>query len=141
MRTVTGYQTEDESYLTKTDASFRKIYISEAGIKYLKAQYAITGNKGSEIFLTNKGEGYKNSKSLNEQFQSILEKSGMKKRFLYNLRHSYASINLSQERLPLLFVSEQMGHKDASVTLQKYARYVKKHSETVDMVNKAFQAF
>jgi integrase len=141
MRTVTGYQTEDESYLTKTDASFRKVYISEAGAKYLKAQYVITGEKGNEIFLTNKGEGYKNSKSLNEQFQSILEKSGMKKRFLYNLRHSYASINLSKERLPLLFVSEQMGHKDASVTLQKYARYVQKNSETVEMINKAFKAF
>lgn len=141
MRTVTGYQTEDESYLTKTDASFRKVYISEAGAKYLQSQYMITGEKGNEIFLTNKGEAYKNSKSLNEQFQSILEKSGMKKRFLYNLRHSYASINLSQERLPLLFVSEQMGHKDASVTLQKYARYVKKNSETVEMINKAFKAF
>lgn len=141
MRSITGYQTEDESYLTKTDASFRKVYISEAGMKYLEAQYMITGEKGNEIFLTNKGEAYKNSKSLNEQFQSILEKSAMKKRFLYNLRHSYASINLSQERLPLLFVSEQMGHKDASVTLQKYARYVKKNSETVEMINKAFKAF
>lgn len=27
MRSITGYQTEDESYLTKTDASFRKVYI------------------------------------------------------------------------------------------------------------------
>ena len=121
---VTGYQTEDESYLTKTQASFRKIYISGAAMKYLKAQHEMTGHKNKEVFLTKKEEGYKNSKSLNEQFQSLLEDQGMKKRYLYNLRHSYASINLSQERLPLLFVSEQMGHKDASVTLQKYARYV-----------------
>lgn len=110
-------------------------------MKYLEAQYLITGENGKEIFLTNKGEAYKNSKSLNEQFQNILEKLCMKKRFLYNLRHSYASINLSQERLPLLFVSEQMGHKDASITLQKYARYVKKNSETIEMINKAFKSF
>lgn len=138
---VTGYQTEDESHLTKTQASFRKIYISEAAMKYLKSQYEMTGHKNKEIFLTKKGEGYKNSKSLNEQFQSILEDEGMKKRYLYNLRHSYASINLSQERLPLLFVSKQMGHKNPHVTLEKYARYVKKHTETIDMINNAFKAF
>jgi integrase len=138
---VTGYQTKDESHLTKTQSSFRKVYISEAAMKYLKEQYVETGEKGREIFLTKKGEAYKNSKSLNEQFQNVLEKAKMKKRFLYNLRHSYASINLSQERLPLLFVSEQMGHKDASVTLQKYARYVNKHTETTEMINNAFRAF
>lgn len=138
---ITGYQTETEKDLTKTDSSFRKVYITDAAIKFLEDQHMRTGKFNKEIFLTNRNQPYRGSKSLNEQLQNILEKSGMKKRFLYNLRHSYASINLSTDRLPLLFVSEQMGHKDASITLQKYARYVNKRSETTEIINKAFKAF
>lgn len=138
---ITGYQTEAEKDLTKTDSSFRKVYISDAAMKFLEDQYKETGKFNQEVFLTNRNKPYRGSKSLNEQLQNILEQAGMKKRFLYNLRHSYASINLSTERLPLLFVSEQMGHKDPSITLQKYARYVNKRTETAEMINKAFKAF
>jgi integrase len=138
---ITGYQTEAEKDLTKTDSSFRKVYISDAAMKFLEDQYKETGKFNQEVFLTNRNKPYRGSKSLNEQLQNILEQAGMKKRFLYNLRHSYASINLSTERLPLLFVSEQMGHKDPSITLQKYARYVNKRAETAEMINKAFKAF
>lgn len=138
---ITGYQTEEEKHLTKTSSSMRKIYISESAMYFLKEQYKITGEFEKEVFLTNKKIAYRNSKSINEQFQSILEKAKLRKRFLYNLRHSYASINLSKNRLPLLFISQQMGHKDASITLQKYSRYVNKETETVDMINNAFKGF
>ena len=63
-------------------------------------------------------------------------------RKLSNLRHSFASINLSLNRLPLLLISKQLGHSTAEVTLKKYSAYiVENESITIDLLNKATETF
>ena len=71
-------------------------------------------------------------------------KNGLNIRYreLYNLRHSFASINLSLNRLPLLLISKQLGHSNAEVTLKKYSAYiVENESITIDLLNKATETF
>lgn len=47
------------------------------------------------------------------------------RRNLYQMRHTFASQMLSNNE-DILWVSKMLGHKDSSITLQKYARYIPK---------------
>lgn len=54
-------------------------------------------------------------------FKRILEKSGVKARVLYNLRHTFASILISKGA-DITWVSKTLGHKDISITLKIYTK-------------------
>ena len=45
-------------------------------------------------------------------------------RNLYQMRHTFASLMIANGE-DILWVSNMLGHKDSSMTLQVYARYVK----------------
>jgi integrase len=42
---------------------------------------------------------------------------------IHDLRHTYAT-SLLQAGAPITYVSQQMGHRDASITLRLYAHYL-----------------
>jgi integrase len=50
---------------------------------------------------------------------------------LYDLRHTYASLMLSA-RVPLLYVAQQLGHRNSVTTLRYYAQWLP--SEDVEEV-------
>lgn len=43
---------------------------------------------------------------------------------MYQLRHTFASLMISNGE-DILWVSSMLGHKNANITLQVYAKYVK----------------
>ena len=49
-------------------------------------------------------------------------------RNLYQMRHTFASMMISNGE-DILWVSNMLGHKDSSMTLEKYARYIKKNDK------------
>jgi integrase len=57
-------------------------------------------------------------------WRPLLDKLTMKYRNLYQMRHTFASMMISNGE-DILWVSKMLGHKDSSMTLQKYARYIK----------------
>ena len=65
----------------------------------------------------------------NRRFAEIIQPAVAKKkakvryRSPYQCRHTYASMMLSSGE-NILWVSQQMGHKDSSATLKKYARFI-----------------
>ncbi len=140
---ITGKETEDERELNKSTKSVRVIYLADQAVEAFKEQYKLTGKKSKYVFLTQYGKPYTSVRSIREKsFKKLLEDSKVRNRRLYDLRHSYASINLSQNRLPILFVSEQMGHSDASVTLKAYSAYIANSSgDSLALVQKAFINF
>ena len=139
---ITGKETLEERNLNKSISSQRIIYLSDAAIRYFKEQFEITGKDKSYVFLNQYKKMYTDVRAIRKSFSIALKNSGIRKRRLYDLRHSFASINLSEERLPLILISQIMGHKDASITLQKYSAYISSSSkETLVKINKAFSGF
>ena len=61
-------------------------------------------------------------------FKNILQKSGVKERPLYNLRHTFASQMISKG-VDVLWVSKTLGHKDASITLKVYAKFIEEDDD------------
>ena len=53
----------------------------------------------------------------------ILEKANLRQIRIHDLRHTYAT-QLLQAGAPITYVSQQMGHRDASITLRVYAHYL-----------------
>ncbi len=51
-------------------------------------------------------------------------RAGLKRRPLYQMRHTYATLALAQG-VTLEWISEQMGHEDLRITKKFYARFVK----------------
>jgi len=140
---ITGKEMEDERELNKSIKSVRIVYLSSQAIAAFEEQAKLTKEKGSNVFLNQYGKPYSSIQSIRDKlFKQLIINSKVRPRRLYDLRHSYASINLSKNRLPILFVSEQMGHADASVTLKEYSSYIADSTEdTLLLLQKAFVDF
>ncbi|WP_419769735.1 MAG: tyrosine-type recombinase/integrase [Candidatus Marinarcus sp.] len=63
---------------------------------------------------------------LNLRFKKLLIKIGIKERTLYNLRHTFASQMISNIHygIDILWVSKMLSHKDVSITLKVYAKFI-----------------
>lgn len=60
---------------------------------------------------------------LNTQYKALLQSLGIKHRRIYNTRHSFASLMLSKNE-PIVWVSFMLGHKDTSITLKTYTKFI-----------------
>jgi integrase len=60
---------------------------------------------------------------LRQVFVRVLRRAALPHFALYDLRHTYASLLLSAN-VPLLYVSDQLGHGDATTTLKFYADWM-----------------
>jgi integrase len=66
-------------------------------------------------------------------FKRALKKAGLREIRLHSLRHTYASLLLSQGVSPV-YVKEQMGHHSISVTVDIYGHWIR--SGNRDAVNR-----
>ncbi len=61
-------------------------------------------------------------------FRKILKKSEIKERPIYNLRHTFAS-QLISKGADITWVSKMLGHKDITITLKVYTKFIKEDDE------------
>ncbi|PLY06600.1 MAG: hypothetical protein C0625_08380 [Arcobacter sp.] len=108
----------------KTKSSIRVVDIIEPCYTYLYNQQLYTKLKSEFVFLGNKGT-YSGSHNLRTAFMNILKSAGIEYRSIYHTRHTFASMMLNEGE-NLIWVSQMLGHKDSSVTLKKYSKYIKK---------------
>ena len=114
--------------LTKTMASRRYVDMLQTAEEALKKQLELT--KGSDyIFLNHSNRPFYNHDIIGVRFKKILKKSGVKARPLYNLRHTFAS-QLISKGADITWVSKMLGHKDVSITLKIYTKFIKEDDET-----------
>ena len=64
--------------------------------------------------------------ALRKLFYDLQQKLGLKKRRLYDTRHSFASVMLSKGEEPMWVGVKMMGHKDLNETFRTYAKYLPK---------------
>jgi len=109
----------------KTKSSIRDVDILDALWPYL-IQHREHADSEHYVFETYMGEPYNTcDKIASYYWKPKLEELGLKYRNLYQMRHSFASVMISNGE-DILWVSKMLGHKDSSLTLQKYARYIKR---------------
>jgi len=61
--------------------------------------------------------------NVRKAFNRILDGAGVHRRGPHQMRHTFASL-LLQEGAPITYVSQQLGHRDASITLRVYAHWL-----------------
>ena len=63
-----------------------------------------------------------------KDMEEIIKQSGVKERPLYNLRHTFASQMISRGA-DIVWVSNMLGHKNVSITLSTYTKFIKEDDE------------
>jgi len=110
---------------TKTPYSVRDIDMIDSLIPFLEAQYQLTGSKNSYVFLNRDGNHIYDIKRIRDtHWKKVLKLCDLEYRTIYQTRHTFASMMVENE--DILWVSKMLGHKDSTITLQRYAKYLKK---------------
>jgi integrase-like protein len=61
--------------------------------------------------------------NVRKAFNRILDAADLHRRGPHQMRHTFASL-LLQDGAPITYVSQQLGHKDPSITLRVYAHWL-----------------
>jgi len=110
----------------KTANSYRVIDIIDQLVPYLKEQFEKTGHKNSYLFLTANDTPLFDAKSIRDcDWKTMLKRLKIEYRPLYHMRHSFASLMIANGE-DILWVSNMLGHVSSKMTLDRYARYLKR---------------
>ncbi|RLA83170.1 MAG: site-specific integrase [Epsilonproteobacteria bacterium] len=109
----------------KTRDSKRTIEILTVLRPYIKEQFKLSGSKNSYVFLNrNDTHFFDSNKIRSYSWKDTLLKANVDYRTVYNTRHTFASMMISQGE-DILWVSFMLGHTNTEMTLRKYAKYIK----------------
>jgi integrase len=110
---------------TKTEAGRREIKLLPPALDALKAQKAHTLLSGDRVFHDPRtGEAWLGDKQIREwHWRPALKRAGVRYRYPYQTRHTYASTLLSAGENPV-WVASQMGHKDWVMIVRTYGRWI-----------------
>lgn len=108
----------------KTASSNRNHELSKQALQVLKRIKSYS-NESEYVFLDPRThERWKNDGVLRERFwKKAFENSIVRYLKPYSCRHTYASTMLSNGAIPM-WVAKQLGHKDLSMLLKHYGRYI-----------------
>lgn len=122
-RALTQSATEPET--PKTAAGTRYVKLLPDALAALRAQKAHTFLKGAEIFQNPRtGKRWTGDVVIRERmWKRVLKKAGVRYRYPYQMRHTYASMML-QAGEPVMWVSKQLGHTDWAFTARTYSRWI-----------------
>jgi len=109
----------------KTVAGFREVLLLPPALAALKAQKAVTFLHGHRVFHNPRTQMlWETSQQLRRTaWIPLLKRAGVRYRNPYQTRHTYGSMMISQGE-NIMWLSRQMGHRDAEMTLRKYARWI-----------------
>jgi integrase len=125
---------------TKTRSGVRDVRLLAPALAALNAQKACTFLKGEEIFQNPKtGERWKGDQPIRKTlWTGALKRAGVRYRYPYQTRHTYASMMLSAGEHPM-WVAQQMGHSDWAMIRKTYGRWMP--DTEIDSGGKAVQTF
>lgn len=129
-KTYSRYDKKDDISTPKTETSERVVDIPEFLVKelenYINRLYKYPRNE--RIFMIG-------NKAVENMMKSHIEKAGVKKIRVHDLRHSHAAFLIHQEVQPLV-IKERLGHKDIKITLNTYGHlYPNEQKKLAQMLN------
>lgn len=115
---------------TKTRSSTRYVDLLPNLEERLK-QWKKECNSKTILFPNRFGKRFYGHSGVNKTFKDKLKKNNIKYRYIYQLRHTFASRYISRlsDGVNILWVSKMLGHKDISVTLNTYTKFIKEDKE------------
>jgi integrase len=78
---------------------------------------------GTVFVNPNTGQGWHEAKALNRAFARACRKAKVRRRYVYQLRHTFATWALSAGENPA-WIAKQMGHKSVQVIFDHYAKWM-----------------
>ncbi|WP_199748599.1 site-specific integrase [Candidimonas sp. SYP-B2681] len=109
---------------TKTASGKREVKILAPAMRALKAQKPHTFLAGDPVFRNpNTGERWTGDQQIREAWVRALKLAGVRYRYPYQTRHTYASMLLSAGEHPM-WVAKQMGHADWTMISRIYGRWM-----------------
>lgn len=111
--------------VTKTPSGKREVSLSSQALTSLSGQKPYSHNRTVQIFLNPKTERpWSGDAQLRKTaWTPALIKAGVKYRYPYQTRHTFASIALSAGE-PEMWVAAQLGHKDVTMVRKSYGRWL-----------------
>jgi len=107
----------------KKKASIRDVEMLSGIKEFFQAQFELTGiNSNGDVFLNSSNKPFYSHDIIGKQFKALLDKDD--KRYLYQIRHSFATMMISEGE-DILWVSRMLGHKSSDITLKAYAKAYK----------------
>lgn len=109
----------------KTTAGRRDVRLLAPAIEALQAQRAHTELQGGAVFHNPRtGKRWPGDLTFRQgAWKRILRRAGVRYRYPYQMRHTYASMMLMAGE-PAQWVANQMGHRDYAFTARTYARWI-----------------
>ncbi|MCF0260983.1 MAG: site-specific integrase [Erysipelotrichaceae bacterium] len=120
---------KDGSYSTPKSGKDRFVTLPDEVIQALKdyKSQSYCTDLDSPVF-------HHNYASYDRHLKTIIQKSGLSRITLHDLRHSHASMLIEMNVNPLV-ISERLGHADVQLTLNVYSHlYPNKQAETANMI-------
>ncbi len=108
----------------KTDAGIRTVHLTPQALTALKAQKPLTFVAGGRVFHNpGTGEPWASDRAVRVRFKTLLQRAGVRYRYPYQMRHTFASIALIAVE-NVMWVLKQMGHRDWFITARIYSRWI-----------------
>lgn len=108
----------------KTKSSKREIEILDVLYPYILEHKDIFGDM-EYVFTSKFKQPFYSTNKINETYWiKVLKKLELKYRNLYQMRHTFATLMI-ENREDILWVSHMLGHTNANITLEVYAKYLK----------------
>lgn len=116
---------EGRTKVTKTEAGTRDVKLLKPALEALQRQKAVTFLAGKTIWIDPRTrERWAGDGAIRKTaWTYALKRAGVRYRYPYQLRHTFASWMLSAGENPL-WVAKQMGHKDWSMIVKTYGRWI-----------------
>lgn len=111
----------------KTLSSEREVDMLNLAEEALLRQKELT-SKYEYVFINRSKRPFYSHDIIGLNFHNILKKSEVKDRPLYNLRHTFAS-QLISKGADITWVSKMLGHKDITITLKVYTKFIKEDDD------------
>lgn len=103
----------------------RWVNLNPAARAALDEQFQLTGETAGWVFPNpHTKEMWANESKIQTRFKAATDRAGVRYRRPYNCRHTFASVMLSSGE-NILYVADQMGHKDWSMLVKTYGRWIK----------------
>ena len=119
---------------TKTNSSTRVLKLLPPALDALKMQREFTYLKQKEVFQNPKTRSrWTGAQQIRRtMWIPLMEKAGVRYRYPYQLRHTFASMMYSS-REHRGWLSKYLGHADETVTLKTYAKWLSEADENAGM--------
>ena len=110
----------------KTAAGIRAAELNASAIAALQAQKKISADRGVRVWLNPRTlEPWKTDGQVRKtSWQYIMNRSGIKYRNPYQIRHTYASALLTAGANPW-YVAQQLGHEDVEMVFRIYGKFIR----------------